>query len=605
MSQRPGARPPGQLRQSQVVTTFGPGAMLDLPNHSVLVAGLDYWSRSGDEIVEARLVAKLQALLGVPALKLYAPPPDQEDPNAPQTGINVWQFPEWFITQDIAGGDATGNIRSRMLIHRKALYRGKYVDQDRKKRSVVPVRFVRACRCGHIGDIDWRDFVHAAHTECMRPLWIDERGTSGDLSEVFVRCECGAERNMIQAMQLQNRALGPCDGSRPWLGPFTHEQCGEPSRLLIRTASNAYFPQLMSVISLPERDDTVKQAVDAAWEFVEAVEDIEQLRYERKKARVKAVLEGLSDDEVFAEIQTRRGGIALEPKSVKQAELETLVASKEELGNDKPDGNFFARTLPAARWNKPWMRDIERIVLVHRLREVVAQVGFTRFEAASPDIEGELEVGVRRAALEREISWLPAVENKGEGIFLQFRKEAIAAWFRRPEVQQRGRYLMAGFDAWKHEHHGSHREFPGLTYVMLHSFAHLLITTVSLECGYPASSIRERIFALPNVGFGVLLYTGTSDAEGTLGGLIEVGRRIHEHVQTALEMGELCSNDPVCAQHQPENSHERRFLLGAACHGCLLIAETSCEQHNDFLDRALVVRTVDNLSVEFFTGISE
>jgi len=127
-----------------------------------------------------------------------------------------------------------------------------------------------------------------------------------------------------------------------------------------------------------------------------------------------------------------------------------------------------------------------------------------------------------------------------------------------------------------------------------------LITAVSLECGYPASSIRERIYTIPEVGYGVLLYTGTSDAEGTLGGLIEVGRRIHEHVRKALEMGELCSNDPVCAQHEPANLHERRFLHGAACHGCLLISETSCEHHNEFLDRALVVPTVDNLGVEFF-----
>ncbi len=103
----------------------------------------------------------------------------------------------------------------------------------------------------------------------------------------------------------------------------------------------------------------------------------------------------------------------------------------------------------------------------------------------------------------------------------------------------------------------------------------------------------------------MLLYTGSSDAEGTLGGLIEVGRRISEHVRTALDMAELCSNDPVCAQHQPENTHEHRFLHGASCHGCLLIAETSCEQHNDFLDRALVVRTVDNRGTEFFRRASE
>ena len=66
------------------------------------------------------------------------------------------------------------------------------------------------------------------------------------------------------------------------------------------------------------------------------------------------------------------------------------------------------------------MKPIERIVLVHRLREVGAQVGFTRFESAAPDIEGELDLGVKRAVLAREMTWLPAYENKGEGIFLKF-----------------------------------------------------------------------------------------------------------------------------------------------------------------------------------------
>jgi hypothetical protein len=592
MKRKRGAKPHGEIRQSQVVMTFGPGAMLDLPNYSVLIAGLDFWSKGGEEIIEPRLTGKLAQLL------------EQEDPNAPSTGIDCFQFPEWFITQDVESGDPQSSSRSRMLVHRKALTRGKYIDRNRKKRAVVPVRFVRACRCGHIGDIDWYSFVHSGPSDCMakhRQLWIDERGTSGDLTEVWIRCECGkAERSVAEASQFQNRSLGLCDGLRPWLGLFSKEHCNEPNRLLIRTASNSYFPQKLTVISLPDRDQTVKQAIDAAWEFLEAVEDIEQLRYERKKAKVKAALDGVSDEEAFAEVQLRRGGGMREEKKVKVAELETLIASKEELGDDRPNGNFFARAFARSVWDCPWMRDINRVVLVHRLREVVAQVGFTRFEAAAPDFEGELEMGVRRASLAREISWLPAVENKGEGIFLQFKTEAIKQWINRPSVQQRGRQLDAGFTRWKNEHQGTHREFPGLPYLMLHSFSHMLITAVALECGYPASSIRERIYALPGVGYGVLLYTGTSDAEGTLGGLIQVGRRIHEYIRNALELGELCSNDPVCAQHEPESMHEHRFLHGAACHGCLLIAEPACEQQNDFLDRALAVPTVDNLGSEFF-----
>jgi hypothetical protein len=596
-------RAPGQIRQSQVITTFGPGAMVDLPKHSVLIAGLDHWQGMGDEIVEPRLTDKLKQLLDVPALKLYAPPPDPDDPQAPQTGIAAWQFPEWFIVQDTEPDGSTSTIRSRMLVHRKALTKGKYIDDKKKHWPVVSVRFVRACRSGHVGDINWRDYVHGGPTECRRQLWIEERGTSGDLSEVWIRCDCKAERSVGEAAIMEAKALGNCDGPRPWLGPFTKESCGEPNRLLIRTASNAYFPQLMSVISLPDRDETVKQAVDQAWEFLEEVEDLEQLRYERKKARVKAALEGITDEEVFQEILARRGAVLGEAKSVKQAELETLVASKEELGNDAPDGTFFARAIPREKWDAPWTRSIKRVVAVHRLREVMAQVGFTRFEPLAPDIEGELEMGVRRAALAREITWLPAIENRGEGVFLQFNRADIEAWLQRPEVAQRGLALHDGFKCWESEHQGSKRKFPGLPFMLLHSFSHLLITAVALECGYPASSIRERIYALSDHGYGILLYTATSDAEGTLGGLVQVGRRIHEHIRTALEIGRLCSNDPVCAQHQPQNPHERRFLHGAACHGCLLVAETSCEQHNDFLDRALVVPTVDNLGAEFFKAL--
>jgi hypothetical protein len=141
--------------------------------------------------------------------------------------------------------------------------------------------------------------------------------------------------------------------------------------------------------------------------------------------------------------------------------------------------------------------------------------------------------------------------------------------------------------------------FPGLPYIMLHSLSHLLITAVSLECGYAASSIRERIYA-GAAGYGILLYTGSPGSEGTLGGLVEVGKRIEYHLARALELGSLCSNDPVCAQHEPDNVQEERFLHGSACHGCLLIAETSCERRNEFLDRALVVPTVEGRGAEFF-----
>lgn len=316
---------------------------------------------------------------------------------------------------------------------------------------------------------------------------------------------------------------------------------------------------------------------------------------------MKTALDGFTDEEVYAHIESLKGTTLEGPApSVKQAEFEVLGASNDEAGADHPDGDFYARALPPAVWNAPWMSAVERVVLVHRLREVVAQVGFTRFEASTPNVEGELEVGVQAAPLARETTWLPAVENRGEGVFVRFKKSAIDKWAGREEVKARAARLRAGFEAWGEAHPHSARAFPSVQYYLLHTISHMLLTAVSLECGYPASSIRERVYAL-DAGYGLLLYTGSPDAEGTLGGLVETGRRIHLHLQAAMELARLCSNDPVCAQHDAPNLHEGRFLHGAACHGCLLVAETSCEQHNDFLDRALAVPTVEDLGAEFFT----
>ena len=611
--QQANKRPHGKIRRSQVITTFGPGAMLDLPKYSVLVGGLDGWKFADqDEIREPRLIEKLKGILKINHLQLKAPPANLDDPTLPQTGIGVWQFPQWFVTEVVPIPDQPPTVRSRMLVHRKQLGGKAYFEYREgpkpKKLSIVPVRFVRACPNGHIADIDWHFFAHSGGIECKRQLWIDETGTSADLSELFIWCECrrSPARCMTDAAMKELHALGKCSGWQPWLGPDSYAaNCAEYSRLLIRTASNSYFPQLLSVISLPEKDDELINKVGHVWTFLQHVQDISTLESVRGIfPPVKAALEGFANDKILEEIKRRRGENTPSPKGVKYAEFETLSAARDEIGEDKPDGDFHARTLPKSVWNitgaSPWMNNIERIVLVHRLREVVAQVGFTRFEAASPDVTGELDINVQSAPLANEITWVPALENKGEGIFIQFNKQAVETWWAKSQVRQRELSLKNGFDAWLKERPTSTRKFPGIRYVMLHSFSHLLITAIALECGYPASSIRERVYALDDAGYGILLFTGTSDAEGTLGGLIEVGRKVHHHVRAALQMAELCSNDPVCAEHEPKDEHERRFLHGAACHGCLLIAETSCEYHNDFLDRSLVVSTVENSGVEFF-----
>ena len=600
-------KPAGQIRRSQLLTTYGPGALIELPKNSAIVGGLDHWTPVGDQILEKRLVEKLKRALGRPDITLCSPPPANDDLTAPPTSVTVWQFPEWFIVQELRSEHSDEPIRRRQLVHRSSLTSGRYfIDRDKQRRDVVPVRFVRACLRGHISDIDWGAFIHGRESTCRRPLWIDERGTSGDLTNIVVRCECGLERPLAQAavQDRENIALGKCNGARPWLGPIPWEACDLPSRLLVRTASNAYFSQTMSVISLPDTDESLNKAVDQVWEtYLQYVDDLDDLKKERaKKPPVANALKDFSDAEVWVAIETRRDPNAGDSaKSVKQVEFETLVSCPEEMNYDRSQTDFVAHSLDRTKWDQPWLKSrIERVVLVHRLREVIAQVGFTRFEPSAPDFEGELEVGVQRADLAKEARWLPAVENRGEGFFLQLNQAAVDEWALKKAVESRGLKLLAGFDKWKanHKNSGSPPERL-LPFVLMHSLSHLLITAVSLECGYPASSIRERIY-VGSAGYGILLYTGSPDAEGTLGGLVQAGRQIEGHLRSALKLAALCSNDPVCSHHRPDDEHEGRFLHGAACHSCLFVSETSCERFNDYLDRALVVPTVEQADAAFF-----
>lgn len=608
-------RPHGTIRQSQVITTFGPGAMVDLPDHSIVVAGLDYWKGYDKQpVFEDRLVAKVEQQLDVRNLKLYAPPAEADDPQAAAAGITGFLFPEWFVAQYTEVRRKP--FRARPLVHREALVGDKYAGPDRKKHDVVPVRFVQGCPRGHLSDIDWIGFVHEwATPRCERPLWIEERGTSGDLVDVWILCECGKARSMVHATRQGEATLRYCRGQRPWLGREASERCQEDgvpdskgmlNRLLLRSASHAYFPQVLRVISIPDRDAALRQAVDKLWDnYLSLVEDASELPKERRRPDVRAALAGFNDEQVWAEIVRRRSaGVApAAGKPIKQSEIETLLSSDEEIGEDVPEGaDFYARRAPLPPGGP--LGRAERLVLVHRLREVAALVGFTRFESQVPDIDGELSLDVQRADLARETTWLPAIENRGEGFFVAFKPEEIRNWLARPGVKARAKQLEKGIADWARRHPGATPLPLAPEYVMLHSLSHLLITAVSLECGYAASSIRERIYAGES-GYGILLYTGTPDAEGTLGGLVQVGRRLGAHLETALDLGRLCSNDPVCAQHRPDHAQEERFLHGAACHGCLLIAEPSCERRNEYLDRALVVPTVDDGDAAFFSDGEE
>lgn len=142
-------------------------------------------------------------------------------------------------------------------------------------------------------------------------------------------------------------------------------------------------------------------------------------------------------------------------------------------------------------------------------------------------------------------------------------------------------------------------------YLLLHTLSHLFIQQLALDCGYSSASLRERIYSSPDPRepmAGILVYTATSDSEGSLGGLVEMGRPdfLGPMLTRGLQDAQLCANDPLCADREPNSTGTQ--LNGAACHACLLISETACEAGNNFLDRGVLVRTLRDVGTAFITG---
>lgn len=624
--------PDGEIRQSQLLTTFGPGSMVDLPERSVVISGLSYWHGNQKPITEERLRRKVNKLIEQQTgswqnLELLTPPQPYSNNDSRQHRIEAFVFPQWFLGQ---ANESNGKYRTRPFRHWNALKSDNKFNSQ--KIEWVPIRFVQACVNGHLSDINWKGFVHSDfRTNCNKQLWLDEAGSGNDFEEIFVRCECGARRPLSQVKLKEAHVLGDCQGNMPWLknatetciGRVSDEKTGtlketgkpEPNRLLVRSASNAYFSHTLSVISIPDKTHELYETLDRFEAQLKGVDRtlLEQMLNlpflaELAKFGVEAVWEALQSREGDNKTDSPDPSVkAVELEALLQAPLENSPEAKQNRGKD--DLDFEAARRSPDSIQPQWQPYLSQVVLVHRLREVIAQVGFTRFESSLPDVEaGDLDINPRRAPLAKEIKWVPAIENKGEGIFLAFDTKAIEDWVNSPNAMKRNEELQQGSQKWikSRGFDQSKNRYPGLAYILLHTLSHLLITEIALDCGYSASAIKERIYAIRDheesqiKGYGILLYTSTTGSEGSLGGLVNLGHNIENHLRRALQRGRLCSNDPICAQHDPTNIDEDRLLHGAACHGCVLIAETSCENRNDFLDRALVVNTVADTKAAFF-----
>lgn len=603
--------PVGAVRPSQMMWTYGPGALVDLPNVSVVTMGLDRWEENQCRpIDEARLLDQVRRTLGGQVNRLRMPPVFNDEDTDPfsaeaKIGVPVSTFPRFLrcVRCGLLGECDLGlfECKEDLYFPERTHYVHKECEHGARS-DAVPARFLLACCAGHLDDFPWHFFVHGGQSDCRGTLRFYESAASMQTENIWVKCNgCGVSKTLAHAFGPKaEENLPGCRGRHPHLGVYS-SACNEEARTVLLGATNSWFPINLSVLAIPHMGDSLSQLITDGWEDFVEIEDEAELRGMLKGFKKRGVLPGIDRyeaNEVWDGIQSRRNSSGTEEiisdNDVKTPEWEVLTHAQPPQSHD-----FRCESISAPpRYDAA----IVQVALLKRLREVSALVGFTRVDA--PEETGNAEDRSQMADLSKERpTWVPATEVFGEGIFLQFGEQALQKWEQTAAVKEREALLLAGHAGWRNARHLDPREaFPGIRFVMLHTLSHLLIRELALECGYNAASIRERVYANSEAESpmaGILLYTAAADSDGTLGGLIELGKpdNLGRLMDQALLRGTICSSDPLCSEHDPGKD---RSCHSAACHACAFAAETSCEKMNRYLDRALVVKTFDCDEAAFF-----
>jgi hypothetical protein len=608
----------GGVRPSQLMFSAGVGALVDLPRFTVIVAGLDRWNAAAQRrMSEDRLLAAVRARLGPQVKELREAPwePETRNPfeNWASIGVPVVPFPRWLrctrcdLLSTIDGGVFKLNSPSP---YRPDLTHYEHVNCTTRGKPpmAVPARFVTACPIGHLDEFPWVEFCHT-DSPCSGNsiLEVREFGMGSRSTDMQVACRtCPAKRALSWAFGESGAQTMPrCRARHPHLQQFGSDGCTEQARPMLLGASNQWFAVTETVLSLPIATDPLPQLVADLWGSLSAVPNREALEPMIRLVPELRALAGFDADSVWNEIEAR--GDAAEGIDLEQA-----------LDLRGPEWTLFSNPLKApqsrdfrlvdAGVSSELGKEIQRVVLADRLREVVALWGFTRVDGPDSGVGSDVAL-TNVAPLNRngKPTWVPSAEVRGEGIFVQLPEHAVEEWLSRTAGSEAMEALRESHKRWRQRHHQDPATaWPGERYVLIHSLAHCILNELALECGYAAASIRERIYARepdqeggPMAGF--LLYTAASDSEGTLGGLVGLGRpaTFGRIVERSLERAGLCSADPFCAEHRPAANEDS--LHNAACHACLFVPETSCERGNRYLDRSVLVGTLSRLATEYFT----
>ena len=606
-----------QIRPSQVTRTFGPGSIYDNEQDSMIVMGLDKWNPSdfknvSDPVLLMSLAEKFPNVRSLISTSSYSDPDKEPYP----ASIPIRSFPRWGfcpVCKKLVGGRDGGKGKG-MICDSTECAKEEEKEGGKMRPHTFPVRFVAACKNGHLDDFPWYEWVHRkgkGEKECSRAdarMYIRDDAKSLSLTAKSVECtNCNRKEKLTSALSedgLKAAGIFECTREQPWLArrdpksKCVDKNTGEPvpMRGIFKGASNMYFPIVRSAVTIPPFSDDLSEFVttrnDEIESAIEDAKDREILRYGLNNVAkpwggIKKI-DGTGEERWTVEQVLDKRQKILEFHTKKNRDIYSVEFEQLNSGEDYDDQEFSTKSIDITKSKAKVAKYLENLVLVEKCRVVSAITGFTRIEANESGNAGFAPIAGE------DDQWLPVVENRGEGIFISFNNDMINSWYRGNE---RLLERMSAISTYQGQPALQKKKDVRHTpkYVFLHTMSHAIMKSLGRQAGYSTASITERIYCDDKMA-GIFIFTASPSSDGALGGLTEIGRQnldgtsnIWSLLEGAVDYSSDCSCDPLCSMQEPEKTQQE---TGAACHACMLLPETCCENMNFLLDRYMVSHTL-------------
>ena len=607
--------------RSKMISSYGGvGSVIETPDASIIIETFDKWGYSHlddqekeeylieDDRLRSRLqyrFPRLNHLISIPVGEK-----DGETKIRPQANY----FPKWFYCPRCYRFMHINDWKKHWGAEQRE-FDLQCFNPKCKGEHLEQVRFMMTCDNGHIQDLPWEYWnnrwqdvenieqssnniendieKNAEEQECNsriqlkyekccpeQELYYIVSKEITDLSGIHIKCKkCGNSETLKGIFGFSRK----CDGKKYWLGlrngKYQDEPCDEKIKVKIKTSSSIYYANTLSSLWIPEKQVKIEKKhrlLIEKW-------------LERGKSQEDIIRDLFDDYDISQELTTQyleEPNSAYIPETVyRQAEYDYF------LNKQQPENKVIKFEQIQV---KDQLNGFDKLVKINRLKKITVQTSFTRNEPIDIDSilisEDGYKYEVKRQSVSKnryETRLLPAIENYGEGILFVLDEQKLKQWENNEIIKERMKKIQTNAEDSDWRLHKIEAKNLSARKILIHTLSHLLIREFEYFCGYPMSSLQERLNVSEKMnGFLISAYDGT---DGYLGGLAKLCNNLEKLqviITSTLQRAKECSLDPICYESEGQGV---ALLNLAACHSCTLVPDMSCELSNLFLDRRLLI----------------